>query len=181
MEKPIIGSPPNLAIYHSQQIGALILIPLLMLVIGLFGMIARDFQLMLLYVLIIPVAALVIPCLMLLTTTPPLIIDKEGLILQPLLGRNMRVYWHEIEELQTYTMLPMANHETARRALEGEPYTIEQGLLLVIPKLSWVNCLMGVYAGAGWRPSIIVTNRTHNNYMELAHCLEDNIERRPLT
>lgn len=176
-KEPIVGSPTSLVTYHSQQIGSIVLMVAVSIVLWLSTTIAMDVQMFFFYLLPIPVAALFIPCLMLLTTTPPLTIDEEGLILRPFLGRQRRVYWHEIEELQTYTMLPMATHETARRALAGEPYTVEQGLLLIIPKLPYVNRLMGWYAGAGWRPGIIVTNRTHNNYIALANCLEDNIDR----
>jgi len=114
------------------------------------------------------VALLMAPVLWLLFGTPPVTLTEEGLIVHEFPGRQRKIAWEAIESVQLYPLLPTEQNEVMRRLLQGrKQYRPAEGIMLLIPSLSWPYRIGGFFAGQGFRPIIALTSRTHEHYAEL--------------
>lgn len=116
----------------------------------------------------VTLVVLVAPALWLTAATPPVATLPDGLRLQPRLWRARNVTWREIAAVKQYPLLPDRQGEGVRRALEGRKnYHAAEGVMLLIPSLSWQYRFTGFFAGEGFTPVIAFTNRTHTDYATL--------------
>jgi hypothetical protein len=133
----------------------------------------RDPRATLLGIAAIFTLALTLPVILLLTSTPPVSADKDGLTVEPLIGRPIHVAWSEIAAVKEYPLLPPRESESGRKLMVGKRrYQAAQGLLLVVPKLPAPYRVVGFFCGEGFRPCIGVTNRSHRDYERLASLIE---------
>lgn len=115
------------------------------------------------------------PVLMLTAYAPTIIVEREGLILQPIIWKEQLVTWEEIKSIKIYPLLPSEDTETTRKIVVGRiKYRAAEGILLVIPKLPLQYRIAGFYAGEHAAPIIAITNRAHTNYDELVKIILSN-------
>jgi len=108
------------------------------------------------------------PLVMYLSATPPITMSDEGMTLHPLFWRDQFVAWESIIDMKPYPLLPTADSEVERRALQGRnKYRVAEGEMLIIPVLPIQYRVTGFFAGERARPVIAITNRTHVDYDEL--------------
>jgi hypothetical protein len=108
------------------------------------------------------------PALWLTAATPPVAISPSGLRVQPRVWRVRDIAWSDITAVKPYPLLPDRHGEGVRRAVEGrKKYRAAEGIMLIIPSLSWQYRFTGFFAGEGFTPVIALTNRTHADYATL--------------
>jgi hypothetical protein len=102
---------------------------------------------------------------MALSVAPPLCLSADGLTLRPHWWRERVVAWADVVAMEPYPLLPRADQETGRRALQGRKrYRPAEGWMLKVRGLPWQYRMAGFFAGAGGHPIIAITNRTHTHY-----------------
>lgn len=108
------------------------------------------------------------PLVMYLNATPPITLSDEGLTIHPPFWRDHFVDWDAVVEMKPYPLLPTANQEVERRALQGRiKYHVAEGQMLIIPTLPFQYRITGFFAGENAQPVIALTNRTHTDYDDL--------------
>ncbi len=125
------------------------------------------------FLLAIPVmAALGLPLIMRLSITPPITCTPTGFSLHPRYGQTQTLTWADVVSVAHFPLLPTEDTEVVRRATVGrDNYAPAQGIMLVIPALSWRYRVGGFFAGAGGQPIIALTNRSHRNYEALVQAV----------
>lgn len=167
MAKTSLHTHPNPATYKIQQVIAAALLVVMLVAVPFQLFLALALNGILFGLTAVTLVLLAAPVLMLLSVSPPVLLLEEGLQLQPLLWGKRLVRWHEIEAIKPYTLLPTAQHETERKALQGrKKYRPAEGNMLVIPTLPLPYRMAGFFAGEG-KPIIALTNRTHTDYEQL--------------
>lgn len=102
---------------------------------------------------------------LLLVATPPVTVDKQGITIHPLFGREQTVPWDAVRAFGDYPLLPVADAEIGRKAMTGRrKYRPAAGKMLVIPGLPARYRLTGLFVGEGFTGVIALTNRTHTQY-----------------
>ncbi len=102
---------------------------------------------------------------MALSVAPPLRLSADGLTLRPHWWRERVVAWADVVAMEPYPLLPRADQEAERRALQGRRrYRAAEGWMLKVRGLPWQYRMAGFFAGAGGHPVIAITNRTHTHY-----------------
>lgn len=114
-------------------------------------------------------ALLILPVIMLTTAAPPVTISAEGITLHPHLWRRRFVPWGDVQAVKDYPLLPPRDAEAVRRVAVGRKrYRAAEGIMLIIPSLPPQYRIHGFFAGEGFAPIIALTNRTHQDYDQLA-------------
>jgi len=166
--------PPSQTAYVIQQVGALLLLALL--IVGVAGLIAIGlrFDGPLLLIAAPLLASLGLPLILFLRATPPLLVDDTGLTATPLIGRRQHIAWEQIDSARPYPLLPTENHEVVRKVVfEGRKrYRQARGTMLIVRGLPWTYRVTGFFAGVGLRPVIAFTTRTHTDYDALLRRVE---------
>jgi hypothetical protein len=124
-------------------------------------------------------AVLSLPLLMRTAVAPALAINDDGLVLQPLIWRDVAVPWAAITAVTRFPLLPSEDAEVTRKIAVGRRnYNPADGIMLVIPALGWQYRIAGFFTGASGQPVIAVTNRAHTDYQALVkHILQYTDER----
>ena len=170
MGKQTSHTHPNKALYKLQQISLLILLIVavvasLMLIVVAFILSAPLFVIMSLLLLLLSA-----PLLMALVNTPPVTITDEGLILEPFIGNQRPIAWHDIERIEAYPLLPQPDQEILKQyAIGRNKYRAAEGIMLIVPSLPLPYRIAGLLAGANRKPIIAFTNRSHSDYDTLTH------------
>jgi hypothetical protein len=168
MAKTSLHTHPNPTVYKIQQYVAVTVLVVMLVAVPLQLFLALALNGILFGLTAITLALLAAPVMMLLTVSPPVTLDEDGLHLQPLLWGKRTVRWHDIKDIKPYTLLPTAANESERRALQGRTkYRPAEGNMLVIPALPFPYRAAGFFAGEGGQPIIALTNRTHTDYDQL--------------
>ncbi|MEM9955159.1 MAG: hypothetical protein AAF846_26355 [Chloroflexota bacterium] len=168
MGKITTHTHPNQTLYTAQQIGLSIIMAsaifaVIMLVVFAFVLNLPLFALMAIFVLGISSYVL-----MGIVNTPPITLSDEGITLQPFVGGERQIAWHEIETVAPYPLLPQPNQEVLKQAMIGRNnYQAAEGILLVVPSLPFPYRIAGALAGEKGAPIIALTNRTHTDYETL--------------
>jgi hypothetical protein len=116
--------------------------------------------------------ALMLPLILMSSATPPVTISREGLTVQPWLGRTVVVPWSAVKEVKPYSLMPPEDSETVRRAMVGrKKYRGATGLMLVCEGLPWRYRVVGAFAGEGFAPVVAITNRSHADYDQFVYLL----------
>lgn len=124
--------------------------------------------------------ALVPFVLMLLSVAPPVTLDEQGILIHPWWWSERRIAWDDVLALKPYPLLPQANQETERRALQGRrKYQPAVGIMLVVRGLPWQYRCAGFFAGEHSQPVIALTSRTHRDYSHLVQAIEQQSAQRP--
>lgn len=120
------------------------------------------------------VLILLIPLvLMLLSATPPLMLNAQGITIQPIIWKQRFIRWEDVVAYREYPLLPPAAQERERRLLVGkQKYKPAQGKMLVVRGLPFQYRAAGYFAGAHSQPIIAVTNRSHRDYEALVKHLD---------
>jgi hypothetical protein len=116
-----------------------------------------------------PITLLLIPPILMLTTiAPTLTVSSDGLTIQPVLWKPIRLTWADVREVKDYPLLPPPDSEIGRRMLVGKRrYRPAEGKMLVIPSLPVQYKINGFFCGEGLTPVVAFTNRTHADYDKL--------------
>lgn len=159
-------NPPNLFQYRAQQVLGLVGAVLLIVAMPLLVFIAVALEGPLLFLGVPLLGLLLLPLLHMLNASPPVSADDAGLTVRPFLLRERFIPWESVAEVRDYPLLPTENHETLRKfVVDGrKKYQAPRGQMLIIPALPWPYRLTGLFAGAGGRPVIALTSRTHTDY-----------------
>lgn len=116
--------------------------------------------------------ALMLPLILMSSATPPVTISREGLTVQPFLGKAVFVPWSAVKEIKPYSLMPPEDSETVRRAMVGrKKYRAASGVMLVCAGLPWQYRVVGAFAGEGFMPVVAVTNRDHADYDQFVYLL----------
>ncbi len=111
---------------------------------------------------------LALPVLMLLTATPPVTVNQEGIHIEPAVWPARFVRWEAVTAVKDYPLLPTPDAEVGRRTLLGRrKYRPAEGIMLVIPGLPVQYRVAGFFAGERGAPVIALTSRTHTEYDKL--------------
>lgn len=159
---------PRPARYRLEQRFALLLLGLI--VFGIVGQLALALLLhgFLFFLTALTLLAFVPFILMMMSVTPPLTLDGDGLTIHPWWWRSQHIPWQQVLAFKPYPMLPRAEQETERRALQGRKrYQTVEGMMLVVTGLPWQYRCAGFFTGEKSQPVIAVTSRTHQGYTPL--------------
>lgn len=119
------------------------------------------------------VGLLAIPVLALITATPRLILDDEGIRLEPIVWPRQFVAWQDVLRMEDYPLLPEPDQEVLRRAFLGRKrYRPAEGKMLIVRGLPPQYRAAGLLAGVRGEPIIVVTNRSYADYDALVQTLE---------
>jgi len=114
---------------------------------------------------------------MLLSVSPPITVDEEGLTLEPFWGKSQHIAWEHIAAMQIYPLLPQTDQEVERRLMQGrKKYRPAEGYMLVVPHLPLRYRMAGLFAGVGGQPIVAFTNRSHSDYETLLQRVRGYIE-----
>ncbi|MDZ4671022.1 MAG: hypothetical protein SH821_09145 [Phototrophicales bacterium] len=117
---------------------------------------------------------LTLPLLMSTVIAPAIKVDDDGLTVMPVIWKSHTVTWVEISAVKPYPLLPPADAEVTRKIAVGRvKYAPANGIMLVIPKLSWMYRIGGFFAGEHRQPIIAITNRAHSHYTDLVYVILD--------
>jgi len=168
--------PPSPNSYRAQQIVmAGLLAAMIFAVLGLF-VLALLIPAPLIGLMSLFMAFLTAPVAMLLSISPPLIIDEDGLTIAPFWGAPQRIAWDEIVAMQPYPLLPQPEQETEWRIMRGRKrYRAAEGYMLIIPRLPMRYRVAGFFAGVRGKPLIAFTNRAHSDYDTLLQRVQAHI------
>jgi hypothetical protein len=160
---------PNPTLDRITQYGALALVSVMLLAALAQIVLALTVRPALLFVLTAIITILLIPFVLMLTTsTPGVTVGKEGLTIEPLIWRAQFVPWRDIKAVKSYPLLPQAGAEVSRKAMAGrKKYRPAEGIMLVIPSLPPQYRITGLLAGEGLTSVIGITTRTHSDYDRL--------------
>lgn len=115
---------------------------------------------------------LTLPLLMTTVIAPAIEVDADGFTLKPIFWKKQPVKWSEITAIKPYPLLPPSDAEVTRRIVVGKvKYAPADGIMLTIPKLSWMYRIGGFFAGEKSQPIIAITNRAHSRYDELVYAV----------
>jgi hypothetical protein len=115
---------------------------------------------------------LTLPLLMTTVIAPTIQIDANGFTLKPIFWKKQTVKWADITAVKPYPLLPPSDAEVTRRIAVGRvKYAPANGIMLTIPKLSWMYRIGGFFAGEKRQPIIAITNRAHSRYDELVYAI----------
>lgn len=124
--------------------------------------------------------ALSLPVLMLTTLYPAVTVERDGLLIQPVIWRAVRVAWGDIGAVKKHPLLPPADSEVGRKLMVGrKKYQPADGIMLVIPSLPFYYRINGLFCGEGLTPVVAFTNRAHTDYRQLARSIEQHTEKTP--
>lgn len=125
---------------------------------------------------------LILPLILMSSATPPVSISRDGLTVQPGLGRAVFVPWAAVKEIKPYSLMPPEDSESVRRTMVGrKKYRPAAGLMLVCEGLPWRYRVVGAFAGEGFSPVVAVTNRSHADYEQFVYLIEKIRPTTPLT
>ena len=165
MTKITQHSPLSSNIYRLQQIIAACLLVLMSLAVAGLIVLAILIPAPLIGLMAVFMAILSAPVAMLLSVSPPLTVDEDGLTVEPFWGKSQRVAWNEIATMQVYPLLPQPEQETEWRLMRGRKrYRAAEGYMLIIPRLPLRYRVAGFFAGVRGQPLIAFTNRAHSDY-----------------
>lgn|GEM_PF-438261 len=117
------------------------------------------------------------PVAMLLSVSPPITIDENGLTLQPFWGKAQQIAWNDIASMQVYPLLPQTDQEVERRLMQGrKKYRAAEGYMLLVPRLPMRYRVAGLFAGVGGQPIVAFTNRAHSDYETLLQRVRGHVE-----
>lgn len=117
--------------------------------------------------------ALVLPLLLYLRATPPVMLDDAGITLAPCVGRPVTIVWSAIRDVKPYPLLPPPDTESLRRIAVGRrKFVPAQGTMLTSDSLPWTYRAVGWFAGEGFRGAFAVTNRTHAEYAQFKYLID---------
>jgi hypothetical protein len=151
--------------YRLQQIFAAILLVVMALAAGGLFILAILLTAPLMVIMSLLVIALMVPVAMLLSVSPPITVDEEGLTLEPFWGQAQQIAWEDIAAMQVYPLLPQADQEVERRLIQGrKKYRAAEGYMLLVPRLPLRYRMAGFFAGVGAQPIVAFTNRAHSDY-----------------
>ena len=112
--------------------------------------------------------ALTLPVIMVITISPAVTVDDDGVTLQPRIWRDHHIPWENISAVKVYPLLPTEGSEVNRRNFVGRKnYTAAEGIMLVIPSLPMQYRIAGFFAGESGRGVVALTNRAHTEYAQL--------------
>jgi len=116
--------------------------------------------------------ALILPLILMMSATPPITLSREGVTIQPGIGKPSTLTWASVTEIKPYSLMPPEDSETTRRLVVGrKKYRPAAGTMLVCEGLPWRYRVVGAFAGEGFKPVIAVTNRTHAEYDQFVYLL----------
>jgi ABC-type branched-subunit amino acid transport system permease subunit len=123
----------------------------------------------LLFVMTAIITLLLIPFVLMLTTsTPAVTVAPEGITIEPLIWKSQFVPWQQVKAVKNYPLVPQADTEFTRKAMSGRKrYRPAAGIMLVIPSLPPQYRITGLLTGEGFTSVIAVTTRTHHDYDRL--------------
>lgn len=165
MTKITYHPPLSTTAYTLQQlVTAGLLVLMLLAVIGL-AVLAVMLSAPLMGLMALMVVLLMVPVAMLLSVSPPIRLDEDGLTLTPFWGAEQRVAWDDIAEIRVYPLLPQPDQEVEWRLLQGRKrYRSAEGYMLRIPRLPWRYRMTGFFVGWQGQPTVAFTNRSHADY-----------------
>jgi hypothetical protein len=177
MTKITHHAPLSPTVYRLQQIiAALLLVVMIAAAIGLL-LLAVLIPAPLMAVMAILVVALMAPVAMLLSVSPPISVDEDGLTLEPFWGKAQPIAWEDIAAMQVYPLLPQTDQEVERRLVQGrKKYRAAEGYMLLVPRLPLRYRMAGFFAGVGGQPIVAFTNRAHSDYDILLQRVRGHIE-----
>jgi hypothetical protein len=117
--KTTFHTHPRPGVYKAQQYAALALLAVMLLAVPFQIFLAVALKSLLFGLTVVALLLLTLPVIMLLTVSPPVSVDDEGLHLQPLVGRAKTVAWADVLDMKNYTLLPSVEQETERRLIQG--------------------------------------------------------------
>lgn len=116
--------------------------------------------------------ALMLPLILITSATPPVTVTRDGLTVQPWIGRAVTVPWSAVKAVKPYSLLPPEDSEQVRKVMVGrKKYNAAAGLMLICEGLPWRYRVVGAFAGEGFAPVVAVTNRTHADYEQFTYLL----------
>ena len=117
--------------------------------------------------------ALILPLILMMSATPPVTLSREGITIQPGIGKPSIITWRDIKEVKPYPLLPPEDSETTRRLMVGrKKYRPAAGTMFICEGLPWRYRIVGAFAGEGFAPAVAVTNRTHLEYDQFVYLLD---------
>jgi len=160
---------PNPSLDRITQYGALVLVAIMLVAALAQIVLALTITPALLFLMTAVITILLIPFVLMLTTsTPGITVSKEGLKIEPLIWKTHFIPWRDVKAVKYYPLLPQAGAEVSRKAMVGrKKYRPAEGIMLVIPSLPPHYRITGLLAGEGFTSVIGVTTRTHNDYDRL--------------
>ncbi len=121
--------------------------------------------------------SLTMPLLMSTVIAPAIKVSDEGLTLIPVIWKEHQVKWSDIKAIKPYPLLPPADAEVTRKIAVGKvKYAPANGVMLIIPQLSWMYRIGGFFVGEHLQPIIAITNRAHSQYGELLYAILTNTD-----
>lgn len=163
--------------YRLQQIIAAVLLVVMLGAAGGLLLLAILLPAPLMAVMAILVVLLMAPVAMLLSVSPPLTVDENGLTLEPFWGKAQRIAWEDIAALQVYPLLPQTDQEVERRLVQGrKKYRPAEGYMLLVPRLPLRYRMAGFFTGVGGQPIVAFTNRAHQDYETLLERVRGHVE-----
>lgn len=179
MAKPTHYPHPNPPAHKLEQymllsLGITMLVAACLLVVVAFLIPAPLFVIM--AALIVLLSAFV---WMRLVVAAPVSISREGLNVQPVIGKERFVAWSDVQEVKPYPLLPREHTEVVRRTMVGKrKYQEAAGVMLIINGgLPPQYRIASMLSGEGGKPIIVLTNRTHADYAELVERVRQYTER----
>lgn len=149
----------------------LMLIAVIALIVLAITLPAPLFGLMALVVLL-----LTAPVAMQLSVSPPVIVEADGILVQPLLWPERRIAWDQIDAIRPYGLLPSQDQEVLKRVLQGRNnYEAARGVMLLSPSLPLQYRIAGYFVGQPGHSLIAVTNRTHQDYNSFLEALAEHV------
>lgn len=154
--------------YRVQQTGAVALLVVMLVLVLLQGVLLTllpPFMVMMTAILLLLMTA---PVLMLLSVSPPVTVHDAGITLHPLIWREQTIAWSAIVAVKRYPLLPTPDQEVMRQVAVGrKQYRAAEGIMLIVSGLPVQYRPAGVFAGAGGKPVIALTSRSHADYDRL--------------
>lgn len=120
---------------------------------------------------------LALPVLMLTTLYPAVTVEQNGLLIQPVIWKPVRVAWSDIRAVKHHPLLPPPDSEVGRKLMIGrKKYQPAEGIMLVIPSLPFYYTVNGLFCGEGLTTVVAFTNRSHTEYRQLHRSIEQHVE-----
>lgn len=159
---------PKPALERLQQYGGAALLLVILLAIPLQALLGLALGGFLFLMTALLLALLALPVVMLITVSPGVTVDDDGLHLHPRIWRARFIPWGDVLAVKDYPLLPRREQETERRLLQGKRrYQAAQGKMLIVRGLPPQYRVAGYFAGEGGQPIIALTNRSHSDYERL--------------
>jgi hypothetical protein len=170
--------PPSPTTYRVQQIIAALLLAAMAAAAGGLLLLAILMPAPFMAVMSPLMALLMIPVAMLLSVSPPITVDEDGLTIEPFWGKAQRIAWNDIAAMQVYPLLPQTDQEVERRLMQGrKKYRPAEGYMLLVPRLPWRYRMAGFLAGVGGQPVVAFTNRAHSDYDTLLERVRGHVDK----